>query len=317
MASFTAAGTAYATWGQPMIPFFIFYSMFGFQRVGDLIWSFGDQRGRGFLLGATAGRTTLTGEGLQHCDGQSQLLASAVPELPRVRPRVRVRDGRDRPRRHRAHVRRRARGLLLLPHALQRELLDAGDARGRRGRHRARPVPLPRRARADGHRTRRRSSRAAPRCSPRSRRSRCSPRTTTSPPTCGARRATSCCARTRSSAERWNRLHPTEPPRTPYVTELLRDTEGPDRRGDRLHEGGARPDRPLRAAAVRRRSAPTATASPTRGPRCAATSRSTRRTSWSRCSTGSRRPSAIKAEVVHEAIARYEIDPDTLDPRLT
>ena len=79
MASFTAAGTAYATWGQPLVPFFIFYSMFGFQRIGDLIWSFGDQRGRGFLLGATAGRTTLTGEGLQHCDGQSQLLASAVP----------------------------------------------------------------------------------------------------------------------------------------------------------------------------------------------------------------------------------------------
>jgi pyruvate dehydrogenase E1 component len=62
-----------------MIPFFIFYSMFGFQRVGDLIWSFGDQRGRGFLLGATAGRTTLTGEGLQHCDGQSLVLSSTVP----------------------------------------------------------------------------------------------------------------------------------------------------------------------------------------------------------------------------------------------
>jgi pyruvate dehydrogenase E1 component len=79
MASMQAAGTAYSTWGEPMIPFFIFYSMFGFQRVGDLIWSFGDQRGRGFLLGATAGRTTLTGEGLQHCDGQSPLLASHVP----------------------------------------------------------------------------------------------------------------------------------------------------------------------------------------------------------------------------------------------
>ncbi len=79
MASFTAAGTAYATWGQPMIPFFIFYSMFGFQRVGDLIWAFGDQRGKGFLLGATAGRTTLAGEGLQHCDGHSPLLASVVP----------------------------------------------------------------------------------------------------------------------------------------------------------------------------------------------------------------------------------------------
>ena len=79
MASMTAVGTAYATWGQPMIPFFIFYSMFGFQRVGDLVWAFGDQRGRGFMLGATAGRTTLTGEGLQHCDGQSQLLATTVP----------------------------------------------------------------------------------------------------------------------------------------------------------------------------------------------------------------------------------------------
>jgi pyruvate dehydrogenase E1 component len=79
MASFTAAGTAYATWGQPMIPFYIFYSMFGFQRVGDIIWAFGDARGRGFLLGATAGRTTLQGEGLQHDDGHSPVLASTVP----------------------------------------------------------------------------------------------------------------------------------------------------------------------------------------------------------------------------------------------
>jgi len=79
LASFTAAGTAYATWGEPMIPFFIFYSMFGFQRVGDLIWAFGDARGRGFLLGATAGRTTLQGEGLQHDDGHSPVLASTVP----------------------------------------------------------------------------------------------------------------------------------------------------------------------------------------------------------------------------------------------
>src|SRR6516162_11665701 len=86
MADFTAAGTAYATWGQPMIPFFIFYSMFGFQRVGDLIWAFGDQRGKGFLLGATAGRTTLAGEGLQHCDGHSLLLASAVPNVQAYDP---------------------------------------------------------------------------------------------------------------------------------------------------------------------------------------------------------------------------------------
>ena len=64
MGSLIAAGTSYATHGEPMIPFFIFYSMFGFQRIGDQIWGFGDQRGRGFMLGATAGRTTLNGEGL-------------------------------------------------------------------------------------------------------------------------------------------------------------------------------------------------------------------------------------------------------------
>ena len=86
MASFTAAGTAYATHGTPMIPFYIFYSMFGFQRTGDLIWSFGDQRGRGFLLGATAGRTTLNGEGLQHEDGHSLVLASTVPNLAAYDP---------------------------------------------------------------------------------------------------------------------------------------------------------------------------------------------------------------------------------------
>jgi pyruvate dehydrogenase E1 component len=81
MASFTAAATSYAVHGEPMIPFFTYYSMFGFQRVGDLIWAAGDSRARGFLLGATAGRTTLTGEGLQHTDGHSHLLASTVPSV--------------------------------------------------------------------------------------------------------------------------------------------------------------------------------------------------------------------------------------------
>ncbi len=79
MASFTAAGTAYATVGAPMIPFFIYYSMFGFQRVGDLVWAFADARGKGFLIGGTAGRTTLLGEGLQHDDGHSHVLFSVVP----------------------------------------------------------------------------------------------------------------------------------------------------------------------------------------------------------------------------------------------
>jgi pyruvate dehydrogenase E1 component len=79
MGSTIAAGTAYATHGTHMIPVYIFYSMFGFQRTGDQMWAFGDQMGRGFLLGATAGRTTLTGEGLQHNDGHSVLLASVNP----------------------------------------------------------------------------------------------------------------------------------------------------------------------------------------------------------------------------------------------
>ncbi len=81
MSSFVAAGTAYATHGIPTVPFFIFYSMFGFQRIGDLIWLAADARCRGFLLGATAGRTTLNGEGLQHQDGHSPVLAYPVPNL--------------------------------------------------------------------------------------------------------------------------------------------------------------------------------------------------------------------------------------------
>ena len=79
LASFTAAGTSYATRGVPMVPFFTLYSMFGFQRVGDLIWAAADAQAKGFIIGATAGRTTLLGEGLQHQDGHSLVLASTVP----------------------------------------------------------------------------------------------------------------------------------------------------------------------------------------------------------------------------------------------
>ncbi|MFP4512929.1 MAG: pyruvate dehydrogenase (acetyl-transferring), homodimeric type [Acidimicrobiales bacterium] len=81
MASFTAAGTSYSVHGVPMVPFFTFYSMFGFQRVGDLIWAAADARAKGFLCGATAGRTTLLGEGLQHTDGHSHVLAATVPTI--------------------------------------------------------------------------------------------------------------------------------------------------------------------------------------------------------------------------------------------
>ena len=79
MSSWIAAATAYSTHNQPMLPFYIFYSMFGFQRIGDLAWAAGDSRARGFLIGGTAGRTTLNGEGLQHEDGHSHILASTIP----------------------------------------------------------------------------------------------------------------------------------------------------------------------------------------------------------------------------------------------
>jgi pyruvate dehydrogenase E1 component len=81
VASFTAAGTSYAVHGETMVPFYMFYSMFGFQRTGDLFWAFGDARGRGFAMGCTAGRTTLMGEGLQHDDGHSLVLASTIPNI--------------------------------------------------------------------------------------------------------------------------------------------------------------------------------------------------------------------------------------------
>ena len=79
MASFTAAGTAYANYGVPSVPFYMYYSMFGFQRIGDMVWAFADSRGKGFLMGGTAGRTTMLGEGLQHQDGHSHVMASTVP----------------------------------------------------------------------------------------------------------------------------------------------------------------------------------------------------------------------------------------------
>jgi pyruvate dehydrogenase E1 component len=79
MSSWIAAATSYANHGEPMIPFYIFYSMFGFQRIGDLAWAAGDSRSRGFLIGGTAGRTTLNGEGLQHEDGHSHLIAATIP----------------------------------------------------------------------------------------------------------------------------------------------------------------------------------------------------------------------------------------------
>ena len=144
MSSWIAAGTSYSNHGVPTIPFYIYYSMFGFQRVGDLAWAAGDSRTRGFLLGGTAGRTTLNGEGLQHEDGHSHLQSATIPNCVSLRPDVRLRAGRDHPRGPAADD-GRAGGRLLLPHADERELSAPGDAGGGGGGDPARDVPAARR----------------------------------------------------------------------------------------------------------------------------------------------------------------------------
>ena len=176
MSSWIAAATSYSTHGVPMIPFYIFYSMFGFQRVGDLAWAAGDLRARGFLLGGTAGRTTLNGEGLQHEDGHSHLLSSTIPNCMSYDPTfayelaVIIQDGL---RRMYPGAGRR----LLLHHRDERELRASGDAGGRRRRHPQGHVPL-----SEGKAQERRSRRcscwaAAPSCAKSSPRRRCWRRT--------------------------------------------------------------------------------------------------------------------------------------------
>ena len=134
IATLTAVSTAYATHGEPMIPMYIFYSMFGFQRTGDGLWAIGDQMGRGFVLGATAGRTTLTGEGLQHADGHSHLLAATSRTSSSYDPALRLRDRAHRQGRPAPDVRRQ-RGVParrehhLLHHPLQRAVPAAGSSR--------------------------------------------------------------------------------------------------------------------------------------------------------------------------------------------
>ena len=149
MCDWIAAATSYSTHGVQMIPFYIFYSMFGFQRIGDLAWAAGDMRSRGFLLGGTAGRTTLNGEGLQHEDGHSHMISATVPELHFLRSDVRLRSRGDHPGRPAPHV-RGAGGRLLLPDGDERELPAAGDARRRGAGNPQGHVQAPRRREVQG-----------------------------------------------------------------------------------------------------------------------------------------------------------------------
>ena len=254
MSSFIAAGTAYATHGVPMIPFFIYYSMFGFQRIGDLIWAAADMRCRGFLLGATAGRTTLNGEGLQHEDGHSHVLASTVPNVVAYDPAfayelaVIIQDGIRR-------MYEARRGRLLLHHALQRKLRDAADA-GRRGRgHPQGPVQAqagrqdPGRAEDEGAP----ASAAARSCSTACGRRNCSPRSIGVPADVWSVTSYKELRREALECERWNLLHPTETPRQSYLETVLAKEEGVFVAASDLHEVAAGDDpavgagRPVRA----------------------------------------------------------------------
>jgi pyruvate dehydrogenase E1 component len=313
MASMTAVGTAHATWGQPMIPFFIFYSMFGFQRVGDLIWSFGDQRGRGFLLGATAGRTTLTGEGLQHDDGHSHVLASTVPVCRAYDPAfayemaVIVREGIERmygpePEDCFYYLTLYNENYTMppMPEGAEAGIISGlyrlDGASGERA-HRAQllgsgtamlAVREAQRMLFDDHDV------AADVWS-----------------------ATSykLLREDALSTERWNRLHPTEQPRVPYVTEQLGATEGPIVAVTDFMK--AVPDQVARF--VPRPFVPLGTDG----------------YGYSDTRTALRRhfevdaahivvatldalavQGDVKREAVTDAIRRYEIDPDTIDPRL-
>ena len=227
MASFTAAGTAHAVHGVPMVPFFIFYSMFGFQRVGDLIWAFGDSRGRGFLCGATAGRTTLHGEGLQHADGHSLVLASTVPNLAAYDPAfayelaVIIEDGL-----RRMYGEEPEDVFYYLTLYNENYVMPAMPEGMPRRRDPARAVPLRRGAGgarpAGDDAVQRHRARARP-----GRRSGCWPRTTTSPPSCGAPRPTRPCGRTPCRPSGGTGCTPPRRRERPYVTEVLSASEGP------------------------------------------------------------------------------------------
>ncbi|MGH9152447.1 MAG: pyruvate dehydrogenase (acetyl-transferring), homodimeric type [Acidimicrobiales bacterium] len=225
MASFTAAGTAYATWGQPMVPFYIFYSMFGFQRTMDLIWAFGDMRGRGFLLGATAGRTTLNGEGLQHQDGHSLLLASAVPNVAAYDPsfayevaevvRYGVETMYGEVPEDRFYYLTLYNENYVMP--AKPEGVDEGIIRG-----------LYRFAEAPAGPSRRATvlfSGSAYGAAVEAQRALAADHDIAVE--CWSATSYKALREDALSTERWNRLHPTEPRRTPYVTEALSGAEGP------------------------------------------------------------------------------------------
>lgn len=224
MASFTAAATSYATHHEPMIPFFIFYSMFGFQRVGDQIWALGDARGRGFLLGATAGRTTLNGEGLQHEDGHSLVLAATHPGCVSYDPAwayevaVIIREGLDRMYRKNEDV---VYYITLYNENFEMPPMPEGAAEGiLKGLYKFRPAPEPRKAAA--------ALLGSGSILPQALRAQ-KILAEIYDVAADVWSATSYSELRREAleCERFNRLHPESEPRVPYVTQVLNEGDGP------------------------------------------------------------------------------------------
>ena len=305
--------TSYANHGVPMIPFYIFYSMFGFQRIGDLAWAAGDSRARGFLLGGTAGRTTLNGEGLQHEDGHSHVLAATIPNCVAYDPTYALRARGDRPGRPAADV-RRAGGRLLLPHGDERELRAPGHAGGRAEGHPARactccasgaegdaaraaaglghdPARGDGRRRAAARRLRRRRRRLE-----RHQLHRAAPRRASTPS------AGTCCTRPRSRG-------------ASYVEQRLADRRRAGRRGDRLHARVRRPDPAVRAGAATACSAPTASAAATTASALRRFFEVDRHYVAVAALKALADDGAVEPATVQEAIERYGIDPDAPDRR--
>jgi pyruvate dehydrogenase complex dehydrogenase (E1) component len=205
MASWIAAATSYSTSNRIMIPFYIYYSMFGLQRVGDLCWAAGDMQARGFLLGGTSGRTTLNGEGLQHEDGHSHIMAQTIPNCVSYDPTfahevaVIMQDGLKRMVEKQENV---FYYITLLNENYPMPGLQPGtEEQIVKGMYLCKPGAKARSACS--------CSAPAPSCASRSRRRNCWPRTGACRPTCGAARASTSWRRDGLDCERHNLLHPT------------------------------------------------------------------------------------------------------------
>ena len=278
MSSWIAAATSYSTSNTPMIPFYIYYSMFGFQRVGDLAWAAGDMRARGFLIGGTAGRTTLNGEGLQHEDGHSHIFSSVIPNCVSYDPTfsyevaVIIQDGLRRMYAEQEDV---YYYITVMnenyEHPAMPEGAEAGILKGmylfREGQDRARPPRARRKAGAAA------GQRHDPARGDRGGR----------PAGRGLGRRVGHLERaqlhrTAARRDRGRALEPAAPDRD-AAPEPCRDVpdrpERPGDRGDRLHAAVRRPDPDLGAGTLPGARAPTATAARTTAASCATSSRST------------------------------------------